>query len=251
MAWQPQNYDFKGEVPTAAIIQAYQNKAMQEYQAKAQAEQASQAKHAQVLQTIQMASNLVQQGVSLSAARQQKQAKEALIEEMAKQQTEKKFGPLATNSQEVLKSKFMRAYPETGSEQMAKTLFAEKEAPTAKDEAMTDYYKAQAEFLRTGKPQAPKPDKPLTDVELYEKAHRDALDAAKAANKYGEMTDEEFLPKVKQDALQRMEEMKQLRDNKKLIITTPDGKKAEVTPEEWAVNRAEYLAKGFKVFRGK
>jgi hypothetical protein len=142
-------------------------------------------------------------------------------------------------------------YGDEFAKEQAKSMFREPEPVTALDTARTGLYDEQAKFLRSGKPETPKPEKPVSDLDLYQKATQEALDSAKAANKYGEMTDESFSPKVKADALQRFEEMKQIRDKKKLILSMPDGRKAEVTPIEWAQNRDEYLARGFKLFTGK
>lgn len=83
MAYQPQNFDFQGQVPMAAIIDAYKNKAQQEYQMKLQQQQANSQKHQEVLQTINMASQLVQQGVQLSQQRQQKEAQKAYADILA------------------------------------------------------------------------------------------------------------------------------------------------------------------------
>jgi hypothetical protein len=83
MAFQQGNFNMQGQVPMASIVQAYQNKAMQEHQMKQQAEQAKRAKTQELLQTIGMASQLVQQGVSMSNARQLKENRALLASTMA------------------------------------------------------------------------------------------------------------------------------------------------------------------------
>lgn len=269
MAYTPQKYDFQGQVPTAAIIQAYQQKAMQEYQAKQQQQQVNNQKHQEVLQTIQMAAGLVQQGVTMSAQRQQKEAKKAFLADLQFPEYGPTGGITPMSSSQFpgvhsvpkmeitpeyknrLKAEFAGLYGDEFAKEQAKAMFQEPTPISALDTARTGLYNEQTNFLKSGKPEVPKPEKPVTDLELYQNATKEALDSAKAANKYGEMTDEGFLPKVKADALQRFEEMKQIRDKKKLILSMPDGRKAEVTPIEWAQNRDEYLAKGFKLFTGK
>jgi len=84
MAFQPQDYSFKGQAPMAAIMQAYQNKARQEFQMKQQAEQAKRAKTQDTLNIINQASQLVQQGVQMSTARQQKDANKAVSQLMGR-----------------------------------------------------------------------------------------------------------------------------------------------------------------------
>lgn len=80
MAMQPRDYRFQGQVPMASIMQAYQNKAKQEFEMKQAAEQAKQQKVQETLGIIQQASQLVQQGVQISNMRQQKTAQTAFAQ---------------------------------------------------------------------------------------------------------------------------------------------------------------------------
>lgn len=257
MAYTPQNFDFQGQVPTAAIIQAYQQKAMQEFEAKKQQEQANRQKHQDVLQTINMASQLVQQGVQLSAQRQQKQAKEAYAGLLANPE----YGPTGETQvipgvgivaktapteswKNEMKSRFYKLHPEEYAKEQAKALFTEPDTMTPLQVAQMEESKARTKFIQGGKQPAVKTE---TDVQLYEKANRDALDEAKAANKFGTMADPDFLVNVKTRANELFKEYKGARDGGNLTLSGTDGSVIEITKEEWKKNKAEYVKRGFKL----
>lgn len=144
MPFQPQDYRFKGQAPMGAIMQAYQNKARQEYQMKMQAEQAKRAKTQDTLNIINQASSLVQKGVQMSTARQQKDARKTMAELMARAGEDvaigqdpvtgdlinKRFGD-TPQFQAQLKADFARAHPDEAAKEQAKALFALPKDPTA------------------------------------------------------------------------------------------------------------------------
>jgi hypothetical protein len=257
MAFTPQQFDFQGQVPTAAIIQAYQQKAMQELQAKQQQDQANSQKHQELLQTINMASNLVQQGVQLSTQRQQKQAKEAYAGLLANPDYSPtgetqvvpgvgivaKTAPTETWKNE-MKAQFYKLHPEEYAKEQAKALFTEPDVMTPLQTAQMEKYKAETDYLKGGKQPAVKTE---TDVQLYEKANRDALDEAKAANKFGQMADENFLLNVKTRANELFKEYKSARDGGNLTLSGTDGSVIEITKQEWDKNKKEYIKRGFKL----
>ena len=137
MPFQPRDFSFKGQVPQEAIMQAYQNKAKQEYQMKMQAEQAKRQKTQETLGIIQQASGLVQQGVQMSAARLRKDNQSAYAELLAKQGTELGHAPASMLESTMASQKtqqqaaFMKAYPTAGAKEQAKSLFGSPKASTA------------------------------------------------------------------------------------------------------------------------
>jgi len=115
MPFQPRDFSFKGQVPQEAIMQAYQNKAKQEYQMKMQAEQAKRQKTQETLGIIQQASGLVQQGVQMSNQRIQKQARDAYAEMLG--------DPTATREQKMEKG--AKAFPDFAAKESLKSLYAD------------------------------------------------------------------------------------------------------------------------------
>jgi len=278
MAYQQGNFNFQGQVPTAAIIQAYQNKAQMEQQAKMQEDQAKRGRLQDTLQTIQMASQLVQQGVNLSNQRQQKQAQQVYAATLAGGNdlvptgqnmtvpSPKGFGLPGTtmNVQETgARKQYDPAYKMelltslqgidprmvqgTMAPELIKGMFKESEGVSAKDQALTEKYKAETAFLKSGKPVS---IKTKSDVELMELAQRDALDEAKAANKYGEMADENFLIKVKQAADEKYEAYKAARDLKGkpgyIKVIDPKGVVGNVPISDWSKRKDQYREKGYQ-----
>lgn len=245
MAFQPQNYDFKGQAPQAAIMSAYQNKAKQEYQMKLQAEQQKKNKIQETLGIIQQASNLVQQGVTMSTNRQKKEAKESFAALMTQQATEGKFGP-TPGYQDRLKTAGQRAFPEMSAKLAMEDLYSDK-TPTAKDIAQTDKYTAEAEFLRGGRSVAPKTK---SDVALMEQAAKQSLSEMKAENPYGGLGDENFALNVKKRTDTIYKELKEIQGVKAkaghVKVMDPNGVVANIPISDWNKRKAKYTSSGYK-----
>jgi len=209
MSFTPQRFTFQGQVPMASIIQAFQQRQQMEQQQRMQAEQMKRQKHQDLLQTIQMGSQLVQQGVELSKSRQMASSRRAFAELLANQDDLIPMGPGGTAhamGQEVpiaqmgrmgdtqawksqAQAAFMKAYPEEGTKQMGRQLF--KEGPSELEQAKT------AEIRHKMSPEGQQQQKPPSEAAAVSAARQLQNAAQRQLNQVKQVIDDPLTDKTK------------------------------------------------------
>lgn len=261
MAFQQRDFNFQGQVPTASIIQAYQNKAAQEMQGKQIEQQAKQQKLQETLGIIQQASQLVQQGVGLSKMRQEKDTKRAFAELI---QSGNDYSPSSTMTpgkssfmpegtlpivpkvqlnretpewKANVESQLFQQNPQEYSKQMINKAFAEPEDPlkAVKTQSEIDKNVALAKAMGT------KEDNRnwIPPAELRQIANKQGMEEMAKENKYGSIADPDYAAKVKQRQDEIFKEMMDIQLATKkgnILLKSPlSDEPLEMSLKEWKI----------------